>query len=87
MIATEQKTIYVKWVDSSEAIGWNKIEDCTLLEPLVVETIGFLLYENDKVLVVTGHVSDDGDACGAMTIPKVSILKQVECLLQPEPPF
>lgn len=78
--------VYVQWVDSVGAGAcWGSIPEKT---PSVhgCHSVGWLVCENDEVLVLVPHLSlededyakDEIHGCGDMTIPKVAVVKKVE---------
>ena len=69
--------VYVQWVDHcSEAhSGWKDVGIIKELEPIVVETIGFLLKETEDKFVVAGTVTMDNDCTGEMCIERGAVKK------------
>lgn len=71
-----KEILFVRWVDSSAAHGWNHIE---AINPAlkVCTSIGFLINETDDALILAAHLSFDPDlCCGDMSIPKVAIIQR-----------
>ena len=79
------KIIYVKWLDSSTQTGWLR-KDEIMKNPLKCETVGFLVKENKKSLLLSLNRTQDenykpfGDV---ICLPKKSIvvrktLKQIK---------
>lgn len=51
------KVIYLEWVDACGADGWHQIGKDDF-EPTTIRTLGFLLKEDDRKLVVTHSLSE-----------------------------
>ena len=71
--------IYLKWVDSRMYHGWKDESDLQhIMEmPLEIETIGWMIHENDQRIVVSGNWSPHSENFGnPIVIPKCSILKR-----------
>lgn len=66
--------IWIQWMDSASADGWHREEDLER-EPLVCESVGWLVLENDKMRVLAGSISDSDQFAVLMYIPNVSVLK------------
>lgn len=74
----------IKWYDSyGVSSGW---EDVSTFKPnnLLIESIGFVLYEDDKIISLTGNYANETDrtaeqANGIITIPKCSV-KEITCV-------
>ena len=66
---------YIEWLDSESSHGWVMKKDITYqLSP--IHTIGYVLNENESVIVITASVSEH---CvdSPMTIPKFAISKRI----------
>ncbi len=69
--------IFIKWVDSHSPNfnGWvneDEINNCVL----TIFTVGWVIYEDDKIITVASQISagDDSDSvAGVITIPRVAI--------------
>lgn len=72
----------IKWLDSYGCTNhWQKIENIT--EKLICETVGFVVSETDELISLANSIAYETDetieqANGIMTIPKVSIIEEVE---------
>jgi hypothetical protein len=73
--------VFVRWVDShSRHAGWSRADDIYGLgSPLPCESVGWVLVDNDEVLVVVPHLAGCNieciqSVCGEMTIPKSAIV-------------
>lgn len=73
------KLVYIKWVDSSETVGWvelgkinNDLDHC--------DTVGWVLREDKLAITVAASMSET-EACAAMTIPKKCIISYKEIKL------
>lgn len=76
--------VRIEWVDSYGAMpGWQEVEGFKP-ERLVVESIGYLVYEDKTVISIAQNYADETEYTpkqmnGVMTIPKECI-KNVEAL-------
>jgi len=81
----EPKLVYVEWEDSCGGNArWTEIKDMEPNQPNQ-KSIGWLMHESDRFIVVVQHISSEPDhprvmfvGHGEMTIPKSAILKQIE---------
>jgi len=75
------KIVLVEWFDSATEYGWQRKD---LFDDRITncQSVGFLIKETDKVVVVTLNRSDNGRYADAITIPKQSIkrIRQLKCL-------
>ncbi len=62
------------WVDSRGFNGWWSLEQIKTLTPAQVTTEGYLVWETETHIVVGQSISDDGEYCGLILIPKVALL-------------
>jgi hypothetical protein len=69
------KKISIEWLDAASYNGWIDPEESEMDGESVV-TIGFLVSENDKEIVISPSVSDDGRVLTATVIPKGWIKKR-----------
>lgn len=73
----------IEWTDSfGGSVGWEDITDFKPKE-LIIQSVGFVLYEDDVLISLTGNYSNETDmtseqANGTMTIPKCCIKKITE---------
>lgn len=74
----------VIWTDSYGATGgWSDVENFTP-QSLLVKSIGFVIYEDDKLISLSGSYAEETDntleqANGIITIPKCCIKHSI-CL-------
>jgi len=74
---TNLKLLLVDWVDSSSSCCWASFEQLQERDtPIMVQTIGWLISENSKVLTLASSITDNDRADGDMTIPKSSIRRR-----------
>ena len=74
----------IEWIDAyGVGSDWVHLKDFKKSEPkpLLCKSIGWVLYEDDSLVVIVSHLTGvnstcDQQACGDMTIPKVSIVKR-----------
>lgn len=75
---SSRKIVWVQWLDSASAMGWMS-RDSLPTEPLVCESVGFLLNDCDKQITLTLSLLDESEAskpfCDVIIIPKVSVIK------------
>ena len=78
------KMVLVEWVDSFGCSpSWEELpQKGSKVTCMVCRSLGWLVYEDDKVIVVAPHLSNEHDkcavqACGEMTIPKVAVIRCV----------
>ncbi len=64
--------VSVEWFDACSRDPWTPIEDSKGC-PKVCYSVGYLIHNDKDSITVAGTVSEDGDACCAITIPKRSI--------------
>jgi len=65
----------VTWLDNCSTDQWTDLRD--IVHKLsVIDSVGFVVHENDELLVLAGHVSDEGLATGLMTIAKKMITER-----------
>jgi hypothetical protein len=75
----------IEWVDSySITEGWELVKDIEEPDLVVCHSVGYVLKENDKNIMIVPHISDTdnleslGAYRGALVIPKVSVLSKKE---------
>jgi hypothetical protein len=72
------KIVYLKWVDSNTLTGWTHIKRDSS-ELTEIETIGYLLYEDEKEIQIAHSIFSEQEECaGFIAIPAVSILERRE---------
>ena len=73
--------IYIEWLDSFGCTSkWEDIEDYKS-QPLVCKTIGFVVFEDDKVISIASNIAEETEltfsqANGIMSIPKINIVRR-----------
>ena len=74
--------VYVEWIDSAGYPGWRSLEDIQReATPIVIESVGWVVAENDKSITLVSHVHKDIPEQSenvrygndALTIPKIAI--------------
>ncbi|OGV45186.1 MAG: hypothetical protein A2017_06505 [Lentisphaerae bacterium GWF2_44_16] len=70
------KLVLIEWEDSHKTDGWC-IGHNPPCESVPIKSIGWIIAENSKAIVITAHKSKEAEPqyCNAMTIPKCSITK------------
>ncbi len=71
------RPVYVEWVDSETSTGWRKPRKPQDID-LRCWALGFLVTETENSITLAVAVSENGDACDQMTIPKGAITKWKE---------
>lgn len=75
------KAIYLEWMDAVNASGWHDSDEVNKLTVHDCRTIGYVVKETDREIVVASTLSvdpkdDKTDANALMVIPKVWIKKR-----------
>jgi hypothetical protein len=80
------KCWYIEWEDpASEHAGWFDLteEELSKLHPAVCRSVGWILKENKKYIILVPHLIDkDNLGSGDTSIPKSLISKKVEIKLE-----
>lgn len=82
-----KKLIYLEWVDSAGADGWQPIRDYTP-SPMRIRSVGWLMDETVDHITLVGHLAREDDtgapteAHGWMTIPKCAVTVRREISLK-----
>ena len=73
----EFEIVKVRWIDAQRLeIGVQQLSEVKDIEPIPCEIVGFLVYEDDKKIVIAQEKWDDLMGCKYIhVIPKVSITK------------
>lgn len=68
------RRVEVRWQDAHGSMAWVHPSDVdrSLAD---VRTLGWLLYEDDDVVVVAQDTAKDGSVCGVSVIPRVNVVK------------
>lgn len=64
----------VKWRDSSTLRGWQSIDD-TRHAVGIITSVGWLARETKDTITLTTGISECGNVCDAITIPREAITK------------
>lgn len=79
------KLILIEWVDSHGPVdGWNVIEDKQNSEPLICESVGWLIYNGKNCKTIVPHKAGHKNnkialqGRGELTIPTRAIIKLKE---------
>jgi hypothetical protein len=72
-----RKMVHIRWIDSNYSAGWEFLPK-EAPKTTIVESVGFVLFENDEAITLTGNYSQAFDetpeqANGVMTIPKCCV--------------
>lgn len=69
------KICLIEWIDSTEWTGWKKLP-LTESDPLFIKTVGFVLKQTKKKIVIAHSVCFDAqNVLGALVIPKGAVKK------------
>lgn len=74
--------ILVLWQDSKQPLpAWTFADDLPPLKIAEVETVGFLVAEDDEIIMLAQSAAnfgkDDAQVCGLMQIPKRCIVSHI----------
>ena len=68
---TEHTLVLVKWLDITAVAGWEPASD---VEPIEVQTLGWIAYQDDKVIKVGNSLGEDGEVYGISALPQGCVL-------------
>ncbi len=68
---TEHTLVLVKWLDITATAGWEPADE---VEPTEVQTLGWVAYQDDKVLKVGNSLGEDGEVYGISAFPQGCVL-------------
>ena len=68
---TEHTLVLIKWLDITATAGWEPAED---VEPTEVQTLGWIAYQDDKVIKVGNSLGEDGEVYGISALPQGCVL-------------
>ena len=71
------RPVHVRWVDSGRSDGWESVEDSlksTEDDSMLCESLGWLLAETDRYVLIAGSRKGDEEVLNALQIPKVAIV-------------
>ena len=72
------KLLYIRWIDSTIHTGWKWAPDFEPPDSLVIESIGWVVHEDERSVSIAGHRGEDfNNVQGLMTIPRCAILSQI----------
>ncbi|MGD9682613.1 MAG: hypothetical protein AB7W16_15605 [Candidatus Obscuribacterales bacterium] len=71
---SEYKIVQVFWTDSQtpNVVGWMDQNEISH-EPSSIETVGYLIHEDDESVTIAASVSNDDLVQGVIVIPKAVI--------------
>ena len=74
------KFVEVKWRDSKGISGWKEDSEIKSLEPSNIVSYGWLLYKDEKKIILAASKADDGDYASIDIIPfdwvqKIKVIK------------
>ncbi len=69
-----KKPVYVEWVDSKSSTLWVT-PTARLAENMECVTLGFIIWESDKVIAVAASISALDYGCDPISIPKCAITR------------
>lgn len=70
------KVVYIEWEDSFGGGNWMTKKQANLPVAKCV-TVGFVVKETKRKIVISSHECDNGDVHGSMAIPK-SCIKSIK---------
>lgn len=65
--------VHVEWMDAALTPGWIEMHDEADVIP--VDTIGYLWYEDKRVIKLAQTISSSGHYSAVHTIPKSTVIK------------
>lgn len=74
------RLVLIEWIDSFGCSStWQELDDIEKPTPMICRSVGWLLSDDDKCVVIVPHVTDEHKStprqgCGDMTIPRVCIV-------------
>lgn len=77
------RMVFVEWYDAKSETenDWTPVEE-SVGDLALCYSLGFLVKETDRSLVVAGHTDDKNkDFCGEINIPKSCVIRVREVLL------
>ena len=78
MVMKKKYKVYqVTWVDTSSSSAWRDIKN---FKPTLytINSAGYLIYEDKKVIVLSLAISDDDRSSDRLTIPKGCIVRMLQ---------
>lgn len=54
--------VKVVWIDIIQTNGWTSTDEIIKKDPMECASLGFLLYEDEKKLIIVDTISADSDA-------------------------
>ncbi len=71
---------WIYWLDSANCHGWAdcSVEDFDVIE---VKTIGYVIHETDRALIVSPSLADNETFAQVTAIPTVAIVRRVKLKL------
>tara|TARA_B100001250_G_C19812704_1_gene796577 strand:- start:2035 stop:2307 length:273 start_codon:yes stop_codon:yes gene_type:complete len=67
----DYRLVQVNWIDAMDSeTGWHSLNKLKKAQPEPVVSVGWIISEDDKRIVVTGDFCSDGETGRAITIPK-----------------
>ncbi len=69
MAKVRRKLVEVRWIDSTFHTGWRKA-DRPLPELTICRTVGYMVSDGKKTVVVSMNSEKDGDYSETMVIPR-----------------
>lgn len=83
MIPKKTKLELIEWEDSyNNDMSWKLIKDIPDPAPMICASVGWVIKETKKNIIIAPHISDIkeyrtlGTTCGCLTIPKSAIIKR-----------
>lgn len=86
---THYPLVHIVWYDHSSEDGWMEIEQAVRKwheKALTVDSIGWLVDEDDKSYTIVNNIGRDGQGCMYMHILKGTVASFVVVSKPPKPP-
>ena len=69
------KIVYIEWLDACASAGWNSIADIKSAGLAKMKSIGFLVYRDSDLVVVSSSKGIADKFGDALTIPRSNVTK------------
>jgi len=74
------KKVSIEWIDSYSTDKWMENADAIgqFKKLMTITSLGMILYDDDKCIVLCQSIEEGNNVCGLLHIPKVAIIKITE---------
>ena len=67
----EHTLLLIDWLDITATAGWEPADE---VNPLEVQTLGWLAYQDDRVIKIGNSLGEDGEVYGISAIPQGCVI-------------